>query len=105
MTDLIHGIRQSRNSLVANIGLTLPPFEVELDDSLAVDEMRFCVHEVPMVRASVVNHVAVERKALTVEPEHAIPGLAERDEQDWLWLPLMIRCSMTRNWSASRPRN
>ena len=40
-----------------------------------------------MVRASVVNHVAVERKALTVEPEHAIPGLAERDEQDWLWLP------------------
>ena len=87
VTDLIHGIRQARNSLVANIGLTLPPFEVELDDSLAADEMRFCVHEVPMVRASVVNHVAVERKALTVEPEHAIPGLAERDEQDWLWLP------------------
>ncbi|MGZ9708142.1 type III secretion system export apparatus subunit SctV [Pseudomonas sp. GNP013] len=87
VTDLIHGIRQARNSLVANIGLTLPPFEVELDDSLAADEMRFCVHEVPMVKASVVTLVAVERKALAVEPEHAIPGLAERDEQDWLWLP------------------
>jgi hypothetical protein len=41
VTDLIHGIRQARNALVANIGLTLPPFEVELDDTLAVDEMRF----------------------------------------------------------------
>ena len=87
VTDLIHGIRQVRNSLVANIGLTLPPFEVEIDDSLADDEMRFCVHEVPMVKASVVQHVAVERSALTVEPEHGVPGLAERNEQDWLWLP------------------
>jgi len=87
VTDLIHGIRQVRNSLVANIGLTLPPFEVEIDDSLDDDEMRFCVHEVPMVKASVVQHVAVERSALTVEPEHGVPGLAERNEQDWLWLP------------------
>nr|WP_189673530.1 type III secretion system export apparatus subunit SctV [Pseudomonas sp. SWRI22] len=87
VTDLIHGIRQVRNSLVANIGLTLPPFEVEIDDSLDDDEMRFCVHEVPMVKASVVQRVAVERSALTVEPEHGIPGLAERNEQDWLWLP------------------
>ncbi|AZE70989.1 Type III secretion inner membrane channel protein (LcrD,HrcV,EscV,SsaV) [Pseudomonas synxantha] len=87
VTDLIHGIRQVRNSLVANIGLTLPPFEVEIDDSLADDEMRFCVHEVPMVKASVVQRVAVARSALTVEPEHGVPGLAERNEQDWLWLP------------------
>ncbi|WP_313284445.1 type III secretion system export apparatus subunit SctV [Pseudomonas sp.] len=87
VTDLIHGIRQVRNSLVANIGLTLPPFEIEIDDSLDDDEMRFCVHEVPMVKASVVQHVAVERSALTVEPEHGVPGLAERNEQDWLWLP------------------
>src|SRR5471032_2216333 len=86
VTELIHGIRQARNTLVANIGLTLPPFEVELDDALAADEMRFCVHEVPMVKASVVNHLAVERKALAIEPEHAIPGKADRDEQDWLWL-------------------
>ena len=87
VTDLIHGIRQVRNSLVANIGLTLPPFEVEIDDSLADDEMRFCVHEVPMVKASVVQRVAVARAALTVEPEHGIPGLVERNEQEWLWLP------------------
>jgi type III secretion protein V len=86
VTDLIHGIRQARNALVANIGLTLPPFEVELDDTLAVDEMRFCAHEVPMVKASVVNRLAVERQALSVEPADGIPGLAERDEQDWIWL-------------------
>ncbi len=86
VTDLIHGIRQARNALVANIGLTLPPFEVELDDALAVDEMRFCVHEVPMVKASVVNRLAVERQALSVEPADGIPGVAERDEQDWIWL-------------------
>ncbi|VVN55571.1 Secretion system apparatus protein SsaV [Pseudomonas fluorescens] len=86
VTDLIHGIRQARNALVANIGLTLPPFEVELDDSLADDEMRFCVHEVPMIKASVVSRVAVERKALTVELEDALQGLAERDEQEWVWV-------------------
>ena len=86
VADLIHGIRQVRNSLVANIGLTLPPFEVVFDDALAADEMRFCVHEIPMVKASFVQHMAVAREVLTVEPEHAIPGLAERDEQDWLWM-------------------
>ncbi|WDU61608.1 type III secretion system export apparatus subunit SctV [Pseudomonas poae] len=84
--ELVQGIRQTRNALVANIGLTLPPFEVELDDTLADDEMRFCVHEVPMVKASVVARVAVERKALAEVPERAVPGLAERDEQDWVWL-------------------
>ncbi|SDX43996.1 type III secretion system export apparatus subunit SctV [Pseudomonas salomonii] len=86
VVDLVHGLRQTRNALVANIGLTLPPFEVELDDSLADDEMRFCVHEVPMIKASVVKQVAVERTALAQIPEHAIPGLVEREEQDWVWL-------------------
>jgi type III secretion protein V len=86
VTDLIHAIRQARNTMVTNIGLTLPPFEVELDGALADDEMRFCVHEVPMLKASVVKLVAVERKALKVEPEHGVPGLAERDEQNWVWL-------------------
>lgn len=86
VTELIHGIRQSRNSLVANIGLTLPPFEVELDDTLANDEMRFCVHEVPMVKASVVSRLAVDSQALTVEPADGIPGLVDRDEQGWVWL-------------------
>ncbi|WP_395609251.1 type III secretion system export apparatus subunit SctV [Pseudomonas sp. B22129] len=87
MTELVHSIRQARNALVANIGLTLPPFEVEIDASMADDEMRFCVHEVPMVRASVVPEVAVDRAALKDVPAHAVPGLAERDEQDWIWLP------------------
>jgi type III secretion protein V len=39
-----------------------------------------------MVKASVVNRLAVERQALSVEPADGIPGLAERDEQDWIWL-------------------
>lgn len=87
VVDLIHGIRQARNSMVANIGLTLPPFEVEIDNSLADDEMRFCVHEVPAVKASVVTRVAVERSALTQMPAHAVQGLEDRDEQNWVWLP------------------
>lgn len=58
-----------------------------------------------MVKASVVTHVAVERKALTVEPAHAIPGLADRDEQHWVWLapndPLLDDPQLERFTSAS----
>lgn len=50
--QLIHSIRQARNSIVTAIGLTLPPFEIEYSASLADDEFRFCVHEVPMIKAT-----------------------------------------------------
>ena len=84
--DIVHKIRQTRNALVANIGLTLPPFEAEFSESLAVDEMRFCVHEVPVVKATLSDRVAVEYAALEPAPDRGERGLPERDEADWLWL-------------------
>ncbi|KTB69268.1 type III secretion system export apparatus subunit SctV [Pseudomonas allii] len=83
--EIVQSVRKARNALVANIGLTLPPFEAEFSDSLALDEMRFCVHEVPVVRATFSERVAVERVKLAEPAEHAERGMAERDEQDWLW--------------------
>lgn len=85
--DLVHRIRQTRNGLVAHIGLTLPPFEVEFNAELPDDEIRFCVHEVPMIKATHGTRLAVERKALeALDPPPGTPGLAERDEQSWVWL-------------------
>lgn len=84
--DIVQKIRQARNALVANIGLTLPPFEAEFSDSLAVDEMRFCVHEVPVVTATFSDRVAVEYATLAQPPDRGERGLPERDEADWLWL-------------------
>jgi type III secretion protein V len=83
--DIVQRVRKARNALVANIGLTLPPFEAEFSDSLALDEMRFCVHEVPVMKATFSERVAVERVKLAEPPEHAELGMVERDEQDWLW--------------------
>jgi type III secretion protein V len=85
--DLVHRIRQTRNGLVAHIGLTLPPFEVEFNAELPDDEIRFCVHEVPMIKATHGPCLAVERNALeALGPLSGEPGLAEREEQDWVWL-------------------
>lgn len=81
-----HGIRQARNGLVTQIGLTLPPFEVEFAPALADDEFRFCVHEVPMIKATLGNRMAVVRDTLAAEPEDGAKGLPERDEQEWVWL-------------------
>lgn len=85
VTEVIHGVRQSRNSLVTQIGLTLPPFEVEFALALADDEFRFCVHEVPLLKATLGDWVGVELAALAADPESGSRGLAERDEQDWVW--------------------
>ncbi|OPA94121.1 EscV/YscV/HrcV family type III secretion system export apparatus protein [Pseudomonas fluorescens] len=84
--EIVHEIRKARNGIVARIGLTLPPFEVEFSPALASDEMRFCVHEVPMVKATHGHAVAVARASLKGDPEQGVPGLSERDEQDWVWL-------------------
>jgi len=86
VAQITHGIRQARNGLVTQIGLTLPPFEVEFAPALADDEFRFCVHEVPMIKATLGHRVAVAHDALTVEPEGGTKGLPERDEQEWVWL-------------------
>ena len=84
--DIVRKVRQARNALVANIGLTLPPFDAEFSDTLAVDEMRFCVHEVPVMVATLSDRIAVEYAAFAQPPEQGERGRIERDEQDWLWL-------------------
>ncbi len=86
VAEIVHKIRQARNSLVANIGLTLPPFEAEFSESLAADEMRFCVHEVPMMTATLSDQFAVDYAALAQPFDRGTRGLVERDEQGWLWL-------------------
>jgi type III secretion protein V len=86
VVDIVRKVRQARNALVANIGLTLPPFEAEFSDTLAVDEMRFCVHEVPVMVATLSDRIAVEYTAFAQPPERGERGRIERDEQDWLWL-------------------
>ncbi|WP_421553292.1 type III secretion system export apparatus subunit SctV [Pseudomonas yamanorum] len=88
VAQVTHGIRQARNGLVTQIGLTLPPFEVEFAPAsvLAEDEFRFCVHEVPMIKATLGHRVAVALDTLAAEPEEDAKGLPERDEQDWVWL-------------------
>jgi type III secretion protein V len=86
VAQVIHSIRQARNGLVTYIGLTLPPFEVEFAPALAEDEFRFCVHEVPMIKATLGHRVAVALDTLAAEPEEGAKGLPERDEQDWVWL-------------------
>ena len=87
VVEIVHEIRKARNGIVARIGLTLPPFEVEFDPALADDEMRFCVHEVPVVTATQGHLVAVARSSFKDDTEHGVPGLPEREEQDWVWLP------------------
>ena len=94
-TRLIHGIRQVRNSIVTRIGLTLPCFEIEYSDLLAEDEFRFCIHEVPMLKATFDERRAVARDSATDAPPSALRGSEQRDELDWLWLqpddPLLAR--------------
>ena len=94
-TRLIHGIRQVRNSIVTRIGLTLPCFEIEYSDLLAEDEFRFCIHEVPMLKATFDERRAVARDSVTDAPPSALRGIEQRDELDWLWLqpddPLLAR--------------
>ncbi|PBJ23577.1 Secretion system apparatus protein SsaV [Pseudomonas ogarae] len=84
--EAIQAIRKKRNALVAGFGLTLPPFEIEYSALLEDDEFRFCVHEVPMLRATFGERVAVARGPLPLEPRDGQVGSEVRDEQQWLWL-------------------
>ena len=84
--QLIHAIRQARNRIVTAVGITLPPFEIEYNATLAADEFRFCVHEAPLLKATFGDRVAVMRGSLSSEPTDVLNGSEQRDEQDWLWL-------------------
>ena len=97
-TQLIHGIRQVRNSIVTTVGLTLPPFEIEYSPLLEEDEFRFCVHEAPQIKATFGERMAVLRTSVLEEPTDALRGSEQRDELDWLWLqpgnPLLVQDSI-----------
>ncbi|AHF67080.1 MULTISPECIES: type III secretion system export apparatus subunit SctV [Pseudomonas] len=83
---LIQGIRQRRNTLVHNFGLTLPSFDIEFVESCEIDEFRFCVYEVPFVRATIsLTHVAVDIRDVE-EDQPGEPGRVDRDEAQWMWV-------------------
>ncbi|MGX9566217.1 type III secretion system export apparatus subunit SctV [Pseudomonas sp. CFBP 5748] len=86
---LVSEIRQRRNRLVVQYGLTLPSFIIEYVDHLPPDEFRFTVYDVPLLKATFTQtHVAVDERLLGNAPSTvAIPGTAERQEDQWLWLP------------------
>jgi type III secretion protein V len=86
---LVSEIRQRRNRLVVQYGLTLPSFIIEQAEHLEPDEFRFSVYEVPLLKATFTqSHVAVDPRFLTAEaPESAYSGSQDRQEGQWVWLP------------------
>ncbi|WP_226053106.1 type III secretion system export apparatus subunit SctV [Dickeya chrysanthemi] len=86
---LVQEIRRLRNRLVYHFGFTLPSFDIEFTPNVPEDEFRFCVYEIPQLRASFgVPLLAVPRGQI---PEEALDdgmmlGLATRDEHHLLWL-------------------
>lgn len=85
---LVSQVRQRRNQLVAQFGITLPSFDIEYTQQLEPDEFRFLVYEVPVLRATFTQElVAVERQLLRADPINSQAGRAARDESDLLWVP------------------
>ncbi|MEO4016678.1 type III secretion system export apparatus subunit SctV [Pseudomonas rossensis] len=83
--ELIVQIRQRRNRLVVQFGLTLPSFVIERVAHIDADEFRFLVYDVPMLRATFTQtHVAVNIDDL---PELTEAGSQERQEDQWAWTP------------------
>ncbi len=86
---LISEIRQRRNRLVVQYGLTLPSFIIEYVEHLQPDEFRFTVYDVPLLKATFTQtHVAVDVRALNGQSTPAaIAGSTDRQEDQWVWLP------------------
>ncbi|WP_339494503.1 type III secretion system export apparatus subunit SctV [Pseudomonas sp. RA_105y_Pfl2_P56] len=82
---LLHGIRQRRNTLVHRFGLTLPSFDLEFCEDCGEDELRFCVYEVPLIRATWSDSRMAVHLRQCGELHDGEPGLAERDETEWVW--------------------
>lgn len=86
---IISEIRQRRNRLVVQYGLTLPSFIIEQTQHIPEDEFRFTIYEVPMMRATLSqSHVAVNAQRLEElgTPEFT-EGSSERQESQWAWIP------------------
>ena len=84
-SEIIQRLHRLRNTYVLEYGLMLPDFELEFNESLAHDEFRFCLYEVPLIRATYdPSRYAVNATLITVTDE--VTGTAERDEQQWCWL-------------------
>ncbi|ADM98683.1 type III secretion system export apparatus subunit SctV [Dickeya dadantii] len=86
---LVQDIRRLRNRLVYHFGFTLPSFDIEFNPSVPEDEFRFCVYEIPQLRASFgVPLLAVPRGQLpeAMQDDAMMPGLSARDEHHLLWL-------------------
>ncbi|ATZ94682.1 MULTISPECIES: type III secretion system export apparatus subunit SctV [Dickeya] len=86
---LVQDIRRLRNRLVYHFGFTLPSFDIEFNPNVPEDEFRFCVYEIPQLRASFgVPLLAVPRGQLPEETldDGMMPGLSARDEHHLLWL-------------------
>ncbi len=87
---LVSEIRQRRNRLVIHYGLTLPSFIIEYLAHIEPDEFRFTVYEVPMLKATFSQtHVAIEGQLQhPAFHEQALPGTVDRQESQWLWMPI-----------------
>ncbi|WP_038911281.1 type III secretion system export apparatus subunit SctV [Dickeya dadantii] len=86
---LVQDIRRLRNRLVYHFGFTLPSFDIEFNPNVPEDEFRFCVYEIPQLRASFgVPLLAVPRGQLpeAMQDDAMMPGLSARDEHHLLWL-------------------
>ncbi|AZE56870.1 Type III secretion inner membrane channel protein (LcrD,HrcV,EscV,SsaV) [Pseudomonas synxantha] len=86
--EVIHAIRQTRNRLVVSYGLTLPSLEVEYDAELAENTFVFLVNEIITVTATFGPLFAVPKSTIDDPPENAYSGKEERQETQWLWLPV-----------------
>ena len=90
MLSLLEEIRQLRNSLVTQAGLTLPVFHIDFSEDLAEDEFCFYVYEIPAVRATFSDTVRAVEKRLLDDMHHIDSvkyGLEQRREEGIAWLP------------------
>ncbi|NIF23287.1 type III secretion system export apparatus subunit SctV [Candidatus Pantoea multigeneris] len=91
--DLINEIKKLRNSIVADKGVTHPLLNIQYLDSVAEDEFRFLIHEVPLVIASFGNdRIAVQKSdaKIYMQDEEWLEGSERRQEQDYVWVEKSI---------------
>lgn len=87
--EVFRAIRRVRNKLVSEYGLTLPALHSEVSDELNDGEFRFCVYEVPMLRASYhPRHWVIETAGdVSFNREGMLPGNESWQESRYLFAP------------------